>query len=182
MELAIGFLLGTIASMLAWYILFHKIVPKIEFFPNIYREKTAENPSGYRYLFRLKNIGKRDIIDVELIAKLRIRGIYEHKKYSWKAIYIPLDDNRIPKIKSQKRNHKRIAVQICPTEIKDIAKRSIPDEFKLKLEQETLLLEDLFKLGDESEFQIFGFGYDSLSGSRKEFESKVFNMKDIIDE
>ena len=33
-----------------------------------------------------------------------------------------------------------------------------------------------------SEFQIFGFGYDSFSGSRKAFESKIFSKTDIVNE
>ena len=103
MEFVIGFIFGTIASMLAWYILFHQIVPKIDFFPNIYKQATNENPSGFRYLVRLRNTGRRDIIDVELFAKLRIKGIYKERRNAWKAIYIPIDDERIPKIKSQKK-------------------------------------------------------------------------------
>ena len=179
MEIIIGFVLGIIASILAWYILFHKIIPKVDFFEKIYKDRTDENPSGYRYLIRFQNNGHRDIIDIELFAKLRIKGIYEHRRNAWKAIYIPIDDNRIPKINSQKRNHKRIAIQICPTEINHIAKRSIPDELKRKLDDETILLEELMEIGEKSELQIFGFGYDSFSGSRKVFESKKFVRDDI---
>ena len=130
MELIIGFILGIIASILAWYILFHHVVPKIEFFPKIYKEENDENPSGYRYLIRFRNLGFRNIIDVKIVAKLRIYGIYDFKKWAWKAIYIPIDDNKIPKINSQKKSLKRTAVQLCIFNISDEAKMSLPNELQ----------------------------------------------------
>jgi hypothetical protein len=181
METIIGFILGIIASFLVWYLVYHIIVPKIEFFPNIYKQRSNENHSGFRYVAKIKNVGKRDIIDVEIFIKLRIKGLY-HKQSLWKGIYIPVDDERIPKIKSQKDDTKRTAVQMCLSKIKAISTKSFPDEVKEKLNNETLLLEDLLRLGNERELQIFVFGYDPYSGSRKMFESKVYGMNDIEEE
>lgn len=182
MEIIIGFILGIIASILAWYILFHKIVPKVNFSDKVYKQPTEENPSGFRYLIKFQNIGRRKIIDIEYFAKLRIKGIYSHRINSWKAIYIPFDDNRIPQVRSHRKDHKRIILQLCPTLINDIAKRSLPEDVKQKLRNETILLEDLMEFGRESELQIFGFGYDSFSGSRKVFESKIYRRSDIEEE
>lgn len=114
-----------------------------------------------------------------MFAKLRIRGIYKNRRNSWKAIYIPLDDNRIPEIKSQRKENRRIAMQVCPTLINEIAIRSLSDDIRNEIENETILLEDLMQIGDKSEFQIFGFGYDSFSGSREIFSSKVYDQNDI---
>jgi len=180
MEYIIGFILGVMASFVTWYILSHHVIPKIEFFPNIYKEKNDENPSGFRYLIRFKNLGSRDIIDLDIMAKLRIHGIYDFKKWAWKAIYIPIDDNKIPKINSHKKSPKRTAVQLCVFNISDEAKMSLPDELQEQCNMKTILLEDLFKLGDKAELKLFLFGYDTFSGTRKLFESKVYTSKDII--
>lgn len=73
-ELISGFLIGLLTSMMAWHILFHRIVPSLEFFPAIYKKRTDENPSGYKYRIKFRNTGRREVLDVELFAKLRIGG------------------------------------------------------------------------------------------------------------
>ncbi|MBM3237029.1 hypothetical protein FJZ31_12125 [Candidatus Poribacteria bacterium] len=180
-EITLGFILGIIASFFAWLIVSRFIIPSLIFFPNIYKEISDENPSGYRYLIRFKNKGSRNIIDLELIAKLRIKGLYEHKKSAWKAIYIPIDDNRIPTIGIQKK-YKRTVVQLCISKITDEAKASLPENLQIKVETGKITLEELLNLGVETNLQLFIFGYDSFSGSRKLFESKLFTVNDIIKE
>ena len=56
-ELLGGLLIGFLASMAVWYVLFHRIVPSLDFFPAIYKTETEENLSGYKYRIRFRNIG-----------------------------------------------------------------------------------------------------------------------------
>lgn len=179
-EIIIAFLFGILASFLAWLITYRFITPKLSFFPAVYKEKTDENPAGFKYRIRIKNKGFRDIIDMEIIVKLRIKGLYEHKRNIWNAIYIPVDDPRIPKIQSQRKKMKRTAVLLCISKIIPTAKAILPKELQEKCKDNSLLLEDILELGKEANLQIYCFGYDPFSGSRKLFESKLFTIKDII--
>lgn len=54
-----------------------------------------------------------------------------------------------------------------------------PDEAKARYELGKLTLEDLFSEEHEYGLQVFVFCYDSFSGTRKIFKSKVYKASDI---
>ena len=147
LDIASGFFVGVLTSILTWYVLSHWIVPSLEFFPHVYRSKTRENPSGCKYRVRFKNTGRRRILDLELFAKLRIRGLSTAGSTTWRAIYIPIDDARLPIVQSQRGTNKRIAVQLCVTEIDEVSRPAFPPEIQEKFQDRTVRLEDLMDLG-----------------------------------
>ena len=174
-----GFLLGVGASATFWYILYHRVIPTVTFFPKISVSDTSENPSGKKYRIRFQNVGRRSMLDVELFAKLRIQGLAESEPNTWRAIYIPIDDPRIPKVVSHRKSRKRLAVQLLVNSIDEAATACLPAELQLKRERNSLHLEDLMSLGSNTRLQIFCFGYDSFSGSRKAFESPEYKGEDL---
>jgi hypothetical protein len=180
-ELLSGFLIGIMSSFLVWYLLYRRLVPSLEFSPKVYREKSDENPSGYVYRIRFRNIGKRTLIDIELFAKLRIQGISPLKSTYWRAIYLPIDDPRIPKIESQRKSKKRTSVRLLITQLSESSISILPLKIQKKCQDDKICLEDLFSAG-RSTLQIFAFGYDEFSGARKIFESKLYTLEDIEDE
>jgi len=182
MAFLIGLITGLIASFIVWYVLYHCIVFSLEFFPKIYKSKTDEIQSGYKYRIRLRNNGRREILDLELFAKLRIRGLSRHKPSIWRAIYIPIDDPRIPRLTCQKGTRKRFAVLLLISEISDSARRCLTLQLQEKCKNRELTLEELMQLGMQSTLEIIGFGYDSFSGARKIFESKTYTIQDIQNE
>lgn len=179
-EIATGFLLGIVASVIVWYVLEHLIVPRVEFLPVIYKSKTHENPSGYKYRIKFRNIGLREILDFELFAKLRLRGV--SSTTNWRAVYIPIDDPRIPLIPSHRGSAKRLAVQLLVSEIPDHAAAILPSGLRSARDNGSLTLEDLMALGNEGTLEIVGFGYDAFSGARKVFQSKVYGVGQVEDE
>ncbi len=181
-ELLGGLLIGFLASMAVWYVLFQRIVPSLEFFPAIYKTRTEETLSGYKYRIRFRNNGRREVLDLELFAKLRILGLSPKEPTSWRAIYIPIDDPRIPRVASQRGTKKRISFRLLVTQINEAAKAGLPPEIRVKCDAKTVLLEDLMALGKRSTLEIFGFGYDSFSSARKIFESPVYTIADIEEE
>ena len=180
LEIAAGFLLGIVASVSVWYVLEHLLVPRVEFLPAIYRSKTQENPSGYKYRVKFRNIGRREILDFELFAKLRLRGV--SSTANWRAVYIPIDDSRIPRIPSHRKSGKRLAVQLLVSEIPDHAAAFLPSELKSARDNGSLTLENLMAFGNEGTLEIVGFGYDAFSGTRKVFQSKVYGVGQLEDE
>ena len=181
-ELLSGYLIGVLTSITAWYVLYHRIIPSLEFFPEIYKSQTDENQSGYKYRVRFQNNGSREILDLELFAKLRIKGLSERNPSTWRAIYIPIDDPRIPRLTSQKGTNKRFAVQLLVLEISDSSRRFLPSSLQEKCQNQELTLEDLMQLGTQSTLEIIGFGYDAFSSARKIFESKIYSIQDIRNE
>lgn len=178
-ELLSGCLIGLLTSITVWYVLYHRIIPSMEFFPEIYKSQTDENESGYKYRVRFQNNGSREILDLELFAKLRIKGLSKSNPLTWRAIYIPIDDPRIPRLRSQKGTDKRFAVQLLVSEISDLSRRCLPSPLQEKCQNQELILEDLMHLGTQSTLEIIGFGYDAFSSARKIFESKTYSIQDI---
>jgi hypothetical protein len=168
--------IGAFSSLIAWWILNYCIKPKIKFSNDISKIE-EDNKSFYR--FKFENSGKRRIIDAEIIAKLRIKGL----KYStnWEIIYLPLDNDHIPIIKSTKKEKNKLReiprLELGLTDSKYF--RFLPSDIKDKIDDDTITLEDLMNLGNDSELVLLVTGYDEISGARKTFESKPYKVEDI---
>ena len=92
MELILGIPLGILASLLAWYILFHVIKPSIGFYAKISKHD-GEEENSYRVKFI--NNGKRTIIDLEVFVRTRTKGIGRFKK-NWNIVDLETSVNRLP--------------------------------------------------------------------------------------
>lgn len=178
-ELLIGIIIGLLASTVVWYVLYHYVVPSIKFFPKIYKYETDENPSGYKYRVRFQNNGNREVIALELFAKLKIKGLSKSAPPAWRAIYIPIDDFRIARLKPQKETGKRFTVQLLISEISDTNQRCLPLPLQQKCQHQELTLEDIMQAGTDATLEIVGFGYDAFSGKRKVFKSKRYTKQHI---
>ncbi len=177
--LLLGIPLGVLSSLFAWWILFHLIVPKIEFSKKISKSKLDNNPSGYRYAVKMKNSGRRSIIDLELIARLRIRGLKPEYPNNWHPIDIPMAFNRVPELLPVKKRQFLLVVEFRIADIDAYSQSLLPNKLSTKVEAETILLEEVMSTGLESNLQVFLFGYDEFSGTRKVFASKKFLVDDI---
>ena len=182
-SISIGFLFGIIASLLAWWFQSHLIVPNIQFSPFIGKIPSVENKSGYKYRIKLENSGKRSVIDIEIMARLRIKGLGDFPN-NWRINYIPLEGlgitYRIPVItrKNEKKSGHIITFDV--NEVVEFKKlERYPASIKRKAKENTLLLEDVLNLGSEANVRIEAFGFDEFSGARKFFKSKFYTIHDI---
>jgi len=85
----LGLLVGLFTSFFSWWVLFHVVVPKIEFSPWISKLPTQDDGSGYRHRVKFKNVGRRKIVDLQVTARLAVRDLVF--KDTWNAVYIPLN-------------------------------------------------------------------------------------------
>lgn len=175
---AIGLVLGLGTSFFSWWVLFHKIVPKIEFCPYISKIPRGKD-GGFSYRIKFKNTGKRAIIDVQCTARLVVD--WEGTKKNWTVAYIPLNSSGDRKTELPKVG--KGGSRVLYFYLKDITTFKIshkyPDEFREKASENTITLEDILALGEKSEIKIYVTGYDEFSGSKKVFESKYFSVSDI---
>lgn len=183
----LGVLVGLATNLVSWWILAHYIVPRIEFsqaLGKLHSDKNEYDRCGFRYRVKLRNGGRRGIIDVELAATLRIEGL--SKSNNIEVVPIPWNSDgdkksnitRLPPVKPGIKAARVLRLYInCVDQFRT---RSLyPDAFRKKSEERTLTLEDILGLGSKAWLQIAAFGYDEFSGARKLFVSKSYNLQDI---
>ncbi len=157
--------------------LFHGIVPKIEFSKKISKRKPQED-ADYTYHVKIANYGNRDILSVECIARLIVD--WEGTK-NWKAFYIPLNPSGDRKTELPKIPKGGVRVlRLYVSQIKNIrTSYLVPADIKLAAENGTLGLEDVLRLGVTAKFKIYIAGNHGFSGARKVFESGYYTLNDI---
>jgi hypothetical protein len=183
----LGVLVGLATNLVSWWILAHYVVPRIEFSQALGKlpsDKNEYDRCGFRYRVKLRNGGRRGIIDVELAATLRIEGL--SKSSNIEVVPIPWNSEgdkrvnitRLPPVKPGIKAARVLRLYInCVDQFRT---RSLyPDVFQKKAEERTLTLEDILGLGSKAWLQISAFGYDEFSGARKLFVSKSYNLEDI---
>lgn len=186
--IVLGVLIGVVANLVSWWILFYGIAPTLHFSAHVgktRRKPTEEDKSSYRYRIKVENAGRRAVIDVEFMVRLRIKGLYS--KTQWHVVYIPLASDgrltwRIPRILPARRRGKRSShtLWLWVNSADEFSKEAFyPEELRNKAKNKNLSLEEVLNLGSAATLEIEAFGYDGLSGARKIFLSKRYTTADI---
>lgn len=179
LSILIGIPFGILSSLIAWWILFYIFVPKVQFSNFISKVRTDETKCGFKYRIAFHNSGRRNVIDAEVYVKLRIIGLKPEYPNNSNVFALPLGYNHIPKIRPEKRGIKHI-IRLDVIKIDELTNSTFPDHIRQNFEENHKLLEDLMALGTDTTLQIFIFGYDEFSGTRKVFESKLYKASDIV--
>ena len=169
----IGIPIGILCSLLAWWLLFHIVTPKVEFSPKI--SKILLNGT-HKYRIKFGNVGRRRIIDVSLHGRVTARGISSEFPNKLTDLPIKLKRDYWPVL--SKKEMKISSVESDHLVFNDII---FPSEVRLKAHENTLKLEDVFSIGQQPILQINVFAYDEFSGSRKVFCSKKYSVEDIVE-
>lgn len=180
MELILGFILGLIASYVVWYFVVHRLVPTIVFEPKLYAHHINDKTARSEYRIRYRNAGRRDLIDLEFVVKLRVKGLRSEAPSIWRAIYIPVDDARIPLVQPHNKNQTR-SVRLLVSEIEKKYLEVLSSEIQNDIELGNKGLELLLGLGTFTELEVYAFCYDVFSGSRKLFRN-TYHLSDIVSE
>jgi hypothetical protein len=171
----IGIPVGIMCSTIAWWILFRKITPKIEFSKDISR-KIKNEKSVLRIKFR--NNGRRDIVDVQCYVRLYIEGLNPKRPNLIRVLELTLNLAEWPTLTAKSKS--KIS-EISLKDINDFETDSYPEHIRLKANEQTLTVEDLLFLGSSCKIQMTVFAYDAFSGVRKVFLSKNYTIDDIKD-
>jgi hypothetical protein len=174
-SLAVGILIGILASMAAWWILFHHFGPKIAFSHDISSVAGIGADSKPTYCVKIVNSGRRQIIDLEVIARIRIRGVDSRAPRSWHIIELSLSKSQIPRFKPGGDS----TILVYPVDIGEFKKAIYPDQVGVGAHRREFDLGDLFRLGTAAELRVMIFGYDGFSGARKFFESHDYTADSV---
>ena len=172
----LGIIFGVFSSLLAWYILYHLIIPKIVFASGISKVQSKISSNGYTYKVKLLNTGKRDVIDIDIYVKYKVKGL-TNKKNIWNTVEL---EKRFDKLTYFAKGENRI-LPIFPEKTKRFAEPIFPIEIATKFRNEELMLDDILSLGSDSFIRVYLFGYDKFSGSRRLFLSKKYYLKDLLE-
>jgi hypothetical protein len=174
-SLFLGIPFGVLSSIVAWWILFHKIVPQISFSREILRSNSTDTQSGFKYRVKIANTGQRNIIDVEIVARYRTK--LKETSSSWKWETLEVDQYKVPRIPKGKGGNR--IFRILPEITKCFSLSQYPDYIRTKANNGSLLLEDILSFGYKSDIIIYIFGYDEFSGTRKLFLSSSYDLSNI---
>lgn len=176
---------GVAASYAVWWYTFRVLTPKIRFSGSISKIPTIENPSGYKYRFKFENIGRRNMIDIEVVVRVRIKGLRKEVPGNWEVIYIPISSLAYHKLAIVRPVNRLGIRNVRPVfEIKafdcDYFQKPVFDKTTQDLAADhKLTLDHVLGIGKMANLQILLFAYDEYSGARKFFESPEFSAQNI---
>lgn len=184
-----GLVTGIFTNFLTWWLLYHYIKPSVHFSPSINKRPhvpTPQDKSSYGYWIKIENGGRRSVIDVEIMVRLRINWPSDYMSNVWDTIYVPLSERgeivyRFPIIYPVKsKNGHRPSLRLHINNIDRFREKPYyPKEMKYKASRRKLLLEDILNLGPNPTLEIVAFGFDEFSGARKVFLSTRYTVDDI---
>ncbi|MBS1572994.1 MAG: hypothetical protein JST62_11405 [Bacteroidetes bacterium] len=183
-DIIISTLTGVVASFFVWWLTFKYLVPKINFADKISKLQTDENGSGFRYRIKFENSGNRNIIDLQVLIRLRIRGIRQEQPKNWEVVYLPtssLEYKNVAIVRPASSSGLRPVLEIKTYECDYFQRTIFPDNIRILAQNNQLTLDQVLNIGQEAEFQIMVLGYDEFSGARKFYESKNYTINDIAE-
>lgn len=173
--LIVGVLIGIATSFMAWWVLFRRFTPRLLFSYDISKIPAPGTNANSTYCIKFVNSGRGQIIDLEMVARLRIRGVDSRAPKNWHIVELNISRNKIPKVKPGGD----ATILVYPLDLVEFQRMIFPDEIQLDSPKSDLSLEGLLGLGTAAELRLMAFGYDGFSGARRYFESHDYNTDSI---
>lgn len=179
----VGVTTGVIASLTAWWVLYHLMAPSIQFADTIKKEATANSTTGYYYQFKLGNMKRTSsAIDIDVRASVYFAEFPAEGVTN--TYTIPVGGGHFFELTPRKDGatswNRRVSLKVNDAEfLSNFDKTYFPDRIKSLARDKTLTLEDLFTVTDNVVLRLHAIATDSFSGSKRIFRSKPFRVEDI---
>lgn len=160
-----GFVLGVLSSLACWYLVSHLLRPNVRFSGYISETFLRQSGERIRHRIKMKNVGSRDIIDIKVLARVRIRGLRLERPNN--ISYLDLFEIWVPYMQ---RKGSRV-LDICETSqlrFKDDPRLAFAYQ-EWQERDPTMSLTSLLDMRQEANLEVLVFGYDSFSGARRMF-------------
>lgn len=184
MDQLIGFVLGILGSIATWWIFAHWLVPSVRFEEKILVRPSKAGAGERRYLLKFANVGRRDLIDVTVMAYVSIQtkpgserswsssrlAFHRTGEISHAMAIVPRGRNRLLTIHAAHSDQILHDMNYSEGVRQSVADRSL-DLMRL--------MSDGAASKCEVRLRAHLFGYDSFSGARKLFSSKSYGIEDF---
>lgn len=185
----VGLIVGLFTSFFSWWVLFRAMSPTITLSDRISKSNNKvslsedDDKSGVRYRIKFENSGRRSVIDLEVRAFVRIKGLADPQSSIWEVAHFPMETNgekvySIPIMNPVRKSKLRTRLRICLNHTDRFTKPHFPLHIREKAARQELQLEDLLSLGTAAEIRVIASGNDEFTGAKKMFE-KTYLLRDI---
>lgn len=176
-----GVIMGVVSSIVAWWVLFHVLAPKISFSDSLAKDTNPIKDGNCEYIFKYENLRSRRALNIELSA------------YVFLPDFPVKGHNNIPQIPLTKTRE----LAMFPTTDVDKVRRTvglkiheepfisffkhelIDSEIRLLAHDKKLTLEQILSLSEGSYIRVIANATDSITGAIKSFKSKDYKLSDI---
>ena len=145
-------------------------MPRIEFSEELAEYVLRDKQSLFQCAF--KNVGKRDIIDLDIQVRVGIKGFLGAG--GWAYHTVSSNASRVPQLAQSNERRVRVFDTREPIEFLDAPSKSLREEI-----EKCTSLRDVLQLGQDAAVRVHVFGYDAFSGARKHFKSGQYRENDI---
>lgn len=179
-EVLLNIIISIVAAGIFWFISFKFSRTKIIFSDNLIKSN-AIRPGGYR--IKIANVGKRDLIEVTVVAKLKIKINNSTQDFflditgtGTQTFITILAGMKLHK--KDGRSNYRILTLFAPKSSQKRLKKIMNVKNNKKIQ-----LQDIFeRYGKSVEITVYVYGNDRTIGTRKVFESKNYTTDDLIND
>jgi len=170
-QLGYGVLGGAVTAILIWLWKTKVVAPKITFGSYIAKVKSHSNKNVY--LIKITNIRKRNLINFNVQAILRIPGIVPDDPSRVQEFIINIDEGRL----LFERRSITKSLRLCDTKLlREYGPTREIMEFPCSFGGN--VLEELLDFRSDSKIFVIAVASDELTGCTKKFQ-KVYSKKDI---
>ena len=104
LNLLIGFGAGTVASILAWWLVLNYFTPRLQVSDlNPLPQPLDRYPCGYRYRVKVRNVSRRhSVANLQLHARLVVKGLDQERPTVRSSMLLPVGANAFPVLESRR--------------------------------------------------------------------------------
>lgn len=175
--LIVGVPLGAFASFMAWFLVTRLLVPSLDWSDEI---SVTEHPSErgrLQYRIKVRNAGRRDVINLQIVASIKIRGPHREGSESNVIVDVPLSRTRVLSVEA---GHPRL-FHICAGAVPDVEVERLPWELREALrEKGDAALPDILSHRPGTHLIVRILAQDRFSGASAVLESPLYGIDSLV--
>lgn len=155
---------GIVSSLCAWWVLFHVLSPRLEICETIAKSR-FDGDTYDRYLIKIRNRSRRDVVDVSVVIRLRVHGLIREQTIE---AFDFADRDVIPIIRGRKATTHRLRLEDIPLMSLQRYGNYLPSPLwaALQVRDHHRPLEWIF-WDQRTEIVVWVFATDTVSGTRR---------------
>ncbi len=173
---------GLPVGLLTSLLLLHGVRPKLRWREEIECRPTTDGQPEDEYAVSFRNAGWRAATDVQVYARMRVRGLRGAKR--WLVFEVPTNNRVIPYVEPSKRpfRRERGRRRVLVLQLRDVRQGDLlrlPVEVADGIRSGALAIPHVLALGLESELLLDVICSDALSGARHVSSARPLTAGDI---